>query len=77
MQSRPVPPTAATRPAAPASDAAHPQRRRKRLMADLTVDSRQVERRETSRTLMVLGMFIVAAGLCAVVFHLMTSWAAR
>jgi hypothetical protein len=58
-------------------ETAQPQRRRKRMMADLTVDSVHLERRETGRTLLMLGAFIVAAGLCAVVFHLMTGWGTR
>lgn len=46
-------------------------------MADLTVDARHLERRETVQTLLVIGMFIIAAGLCAVVFYMMTGWASK
>lgn len=60
-----------------APEAQHRTKNRKRLMADLTVDSKHLERRETSRTLLVLGMFVVAAGLCAVVFHLMANWGSQ
>ena len=60
-----------------APESPHRAKNRKRLMADLTVDSKHLERRETSRTLLVLGMFVVAAGLCAMVFHLMASWGSR
>ncbi|MCF7675194.1 MAG: hypothetical protein K9N23_09415 [Akkermansiaceae bacterium] len=51
--------------------------RKGRVLADLTVDSGHLERREATRTLVVLGMFMVAAGACAAVFFLMTNWVAR
>ncbi|MBN8458605.1 MAG: hypothetical protein J0M04_12280 [Verrucomicrobia bacterium] len=69
---RSAPATAKSAPEYP-----HRTKNRKRLMADLTVDSKHLERRETSRTLLVLGVFVIAAGLCAVVFHLMASWGSQ
>ena len=80
VKSAPVVPSPGRAIPAAARSAPEPPPRtrgRKCLMADLTVDSKHIERRETSRTLLVLGMFVVAAGLCAVVYHLMANWGSR
>jgi len=68
-------------PATPAIDppaAATPATRRKaRVLADLTVDAAHLDRRETARSLVVIGMFILTACICAIVFYLMLNWASR
>ena len=56
------------------AEPAKESRRRGHIRGDLNVDVVHQERRETARTIIVLAMFVVAAGVCAIVFYLMTGW---
>jgi hypothetical protein len=69
----PTPPLVAA-VVAPVADPAQECRRRGHIRGDLNVDVVHLERRETARTLIVIAMFVVAAGVCAVIFYLMTGW---
>lgn len=74
--SAPAPPGAHTLPvatavAAKAADAEAPApadiRRPARLRPDLTVDFDQVERREVARTITMIGVILLTAGVCAAI----------